>query len=611
MSLSLYKKILIITGFIFFTSNLNAEEFLTLFLPAESISMGESYAVGNKGINSCWLNPAGLNKLMANQYSIGGSTFPGELTLVTGSAVINSPIGNLGFGMGWLGSGSEYYENSQGERTGEMLDFNKYLFSIGYGKKLWDVPTGVNLKLVHSTLGFDNKLLIFMDIGVMLNFMKFDIGFMLRNIGISSYDSGNWGELRTAVSRQIISAKKINLKILSDLFYSSVEGIGFNIGSEIELFNIVAIRAGFSPNKFNKFHLGTGVRFNISGWNIQLDYGLNPSFEGLALSHFAQITIHSKKEEIKLKNEIYLNKAEDYIKSNAYEKAEKEINKVSKTSPGNEKAKEMKVIIQNEKNKIKAKSHLREAETYIKLKDYVNAKKELESVIKLTPGNKEAYYELGKIYYDQDDYIKSLENIKKSLSIDQDYQEAKAIEEMILIKIENEKPEWLEEDSFYTENTIVFEDFTKETIISKFIASTGKFERIIEENIQYGRWEIDTNKKTNCLKTSIRLPDLLNYDGIILSVKSTNLSRINIILIVQETEKEQEWIIPLPDIKSNWQEVKIPFRYFQLPDEPGATINLNRITEIQFVITSEMPEYKKEGMRSNHLCIDKMIFYKR
>jgi len=433
----------------------------------------------------------------------------------------------------------------------------------------------------------DKKLLILSDIGVMYGFRKMDVGLMLRNFGIRSYDSKNWGEVRAGASWHAYSSKTINAKLLSDFYFSAVHGAGINTGTELELFNIILIRAGFLPAGFNKLQFGTGFKINISQWHIQLDYSVNPAMEGLDMSHVFQITVNSRTKELALKTKSYIKKAEDYMDSEDYESAEKEIEQALKLSPKNEKLKKIYTQIKMKKNQKKAAFHLDKAVYFLKIKDYEKTKQELKKVIKLMPYHKTAYCKLGKVHYEQGDYRSAMECFKKALEIDPEFKEAIKMEKLIMKKIEKQKPIWLKEDDYYKTKTLVFDDFEEETIMAKFICNKGTFKVEKQGETRYAKWEVKgkTNKKV--LKTAIRLPNLSKFKGMLISLKSKNISMIEVIMVEQHAGVENNWRVPLSGIEPEWKNIKIPFHYFQLPDRPEANIDLGKITQIKFVISEQ------------------------
>jgi len=181
------------------------------------------------------------------------------------------------------------------------------------------------------------------------------------------------------------------------------------------------------------------------------------------------------------------------------------------------------------------------------------------------------------------------------------------MEEKILRKVEKEKPVWLQEGYFYTGQNLVFEDFKDETIISKFIAEQGEFERVEEGKVKYGSWKLPAGTKKLILKTAIRLPELSKFDGLLISLKAEGLPMFDLILIEQHLNVQRRWEVPIFDVKSEWKEIRVLFRYFQCADDISAKIDLGKIIRIEFLVS---PAWTGGRTKAGELGIGKVIFYK-
>jgi tetratricopeptide (TPR) repeat protein len=260
--------------------------------------------------------------------------------------------------------------------------------------------------------------------------------------------------------------------------------------------------------------------------------------------------------------------------------------------------------IENEK---KALAHLKKADVFMKLNDYENAKKELEIVIELFPDNKEAYCQLGKIYFEQGDYRAALVNIRKALSIDAEYEEALEIERVILERTEKDRSIWMKEDSFYAKAKLVYEDFNDEKVILKFAPESGTFNRVIAGNKRCGQWDLEIGEENMVLQNSIRLPDLSRFKGIKFLISSENISKVNIVLVEYVLDMERTWEVLIPGIKKDFQVMTILFRYFSAKGRPGLRIDLSSITKIKVVVK---PEFIETGVEEAWIRLDDVEFYK-
>lgn len=594
-------------------------EFLELAIPAEYRATGNNYTGYSSGAESIWLNPAGLGIGYDAQYSISGMKGQENINLITGSIlipVINSC--NIGLGLCYLGAAAEEYKNYIGViDTSKKLNFNNIIFAIGSGFKFSNFYTGIGLKFINSQLAFDSDFLFLMDIGIetKLDFLKLyktktknlGIGFSIKDIGLSNYKDSGFAELRAGIDYKIISSKIIELNLLSDFTSYAGKDIDIGIGTRVKLFKLVMLYSGYNLNTVNEFTFGLGVILKFKKYDLKLNYCLNPDISGLPLSHWIQLNLSSRVREFNLKTEQLYKKIDNLINAGNYDKSITELNELLKLFPDDKRALEKLASVENMKNKKELKSHFKNAELYFKLKDYENTKKELQKIIKKSPDNKEAYFLMAKVYYEQGNIKQALEYIKITLKLDNDYADAKKLEELIVEKATKEKPVWLKEDYFYKEQKLVFEDFEDETIIPKFITECGKFDRVVEDKLKYGKWELEKTTNKCILMTSIRLPDLSKFEGILVSLNSLNIPRIDIILIEQQLKTERKWTVPIPGITEDWKDIKIPFRYFQCPDDPTAKIDLVKVSQIQFLVSPEFTDLKQKNC---FLGIDKFSFYK-
>ncbi len=525
------KKFFAILSIILLTASLQAGEFVNMITPAESLGKGSTF-VGDSGeANSMWLNPAGLATSYIQYYSIGASMWNATISpinLFMGSAVFPLSFGTVGAGLGWLGMESEEYEDAAGFFTGQQLDFNNIAASIGYGRELSGIPLGLNLKFINSSFGMENKFLILSDIGVMYHIWKINPGLMLRNFGIVSHDSSDWGEFRAGFSWDILSKPKFNAKLNLDYYMTAYEDSGVNVGLEMRLFRMAFLRMGYHPGKYNALQFGTGFAINISKLRMKLDYSINPALDGLDMSHFSQITINSRTKEIKGRINNLTSRADEYTRSGDYEKAEVEIDKALELNPEDKKLITLRNEIITKKNKKKAAPHLEKAKDLKRIKNYKSA----------------------------------MEILQKALELDGNFEEAKKLQDTIISQVEKKKPKWIKEDKYYTKARLVFEDFNEEAILPKFVAVNGEFSIKKDGENGFSQWKIkgididedDENKEkpVQILRSTVRLPDLSKFKGILISLKSGNIKQANIVLVESAVNLQNEWELLISGIEDDW-----------------------------------------------------------
>lgn len=291
----------------------STSEMVDVILPAENISLGRTFAGHSSGVNGCWTSPAGLADAHSFQCSASGMKWLGDINLLNANFLI--PIGlesgNIGAGVGYLGSKEEDYESITGEYdSSKKLRFNNLFFSLGYGMNLWSssaFPLGVSMKFINAEIGLDKKLLIFGDIGIifkmeLLKFYNskeenFSMGLVLRNFEIVNYKSEGWGELRTGIKYKGISTQPLDLFLVSDVWSYSGKTIDYGAGSQIWIYRVFNLSVGFHPSGEDKITFGTGIKAKLGSWGVKVDYCLNPALSsGFDYSHWLQLTFISEME---------------------------------------------------------------------------------------------------------------------------------------------------------------------------------------------------------------------------------------------------------------------------------------------------------------------------
>lgn len=522
------------------------EDFVNVFMPAEAKSLGGCFASRGQAVSGLWLNPALISHAVNMQYSITGSRGLGDIYLLMGSVAMPFPFGNLGVGAGWYGSDPVFYENEEGERDGEKLEFKNYAVHIGYGRRFFSIPLGVNLKLIKSYLGLDHQVLVLADIGAFYAVSPFDFGLTLRNIGISSYDEGNWGEIRAGTTWHAFELKNAVFNLSMDAAYLYEKEFRIYSGLNVRLYRLVDIDLGFAPMELNRLYFGTGLSFQLFQLTVDLDYSINPALSGLTTSHIVQISIQKDIRRLAGEGEAHIEKAQSHMKQNNHLKAEQE----------------------------------------------------LKEAMDIIPGEKRVYYLLSVVYYKQELYRKSMDVLEKALNIDPRYREALEQKKLLTEKQESQKPIWLKEDQYYAKSSLIFEDFDEDLIVPKFISDEGPFVIEKEGKRKYGKWSVDEEGE---LKTTIRLPVLSRFEGIQLEMKSKEIKIVKLILVEQHKKAERNWEIDVTGIEEKWKKINIPFRYFRLPKDLEAGMDLAKISSVIFKV-----EIDDEGW----LALDNIAFYK-
>ena len=539
--------------------------FLNIENSARVFGMGSAGVSLPAGVSSIYYNPASFSFINKFEFASSYRMLFADMKYESINVGMQYRKWYVGTGLNHLHL-PEFPLYKYGMERAEKLNFRNIGFNIFLSKYIFkEISAGVALKYVNYHLANDTSSAFCMDFGVLSKLSKsFNVGFSALNLGIA-------GKFKEAGSRDRLPIKMLagcSYQYKDYLLYSQQVGVEFpsyfllNSGVEFLPEFFIRPRTGIIYNKNNiDYTLGAGINFDFESYNFDINYDLNPS-SVLSINHLFELKI-SKARIIPL--------------------------------------------TEKEKNKLKVELHFKNADMYVKSNDYENAKNELVSVIQLMSNNKFAYYELGKIYYKQENHATALENIRIALMIDDDFNEAVEIEKMIISKAEKETPVWLKQDTFNAKAKLVYDDFEYEGKMPKFAAESGVFERIIAEDRKYGKWSFEFKTNDMILQTSIRLPDLSRFSGIIISLSSTNISEINIELIEQSRMAERKWEVPVPGLIKEFQEMVIPFRNFSVEGQPNAVIDLTKIHQINIVVN---PEFIKGDAKESWIGIDYIKFYK-
>jgi len=283
----------------------NPVDFLELTIPAENMACGKTYTAYSIGANSLWLNPAGLGASRDIEYSISGMKGIMDIKFINGGILLPlKDFGNAGLGLSFLSSGEENLESYIGEESSsKKLNFRNVIFGAGYGREFYNFPVGISLKFIQSEIGLDKKFLVLGDLGAetRFSFLKLykseeknlGLGIALRNIGILNYKDSSFGEIKLGMDYKVVKTKAVDWNISFDISSYAFKGIDFGLGSKLNIFDTASFYCGYNPSQVNKFTFGLGIKLYIRKWNLKMDYGLNPSVEGLPISHWFELSLKS------------------------------------------------------------------------------------------------------------------------------------------------------------------------------------------------------------------------------------------------------------------------------------------------------------------------------
>lgn len=173
----------------FFTSDetgTTAAVFLKEPIGARSIGMGRAFTAVADGPEAIWWNPAGMLTNPRSELLLENSIWMNEFLFNTVAGMFPLDEGNiLGLMINQLifNTPMPGYDNL-GNPT-ENVEFMETAFSAGYATDVFEIPFGINFKLISSTLADVSALSLAGDVGVLQGFFKNDlkVGLSLKNFG--------------------------------------------------------------------------------------------------------------------------------------------------------------------------------------------------------------------------------------------------------------------------------------------------------------------------------------------------------------------------------------------------------------------------------------------
>ncbi|MCX8093051.1 MAG: PorV/PorQ family protein [Candidatus Goldbacteria bacterium] len=286
--LLIYKNIYSDETLIGTTSN----NFLKIQLPARPAAIGESYVALADDINSIFYNPAGIGKSMLTELSFTHAEWFQQIRYENLSFLIPFSFGNIAGAINFLNISTMDKTLSISPLTyTKEYTFTPYSLNgiLTYAKEFTDnLFVGLNLKFVNYTIDSQDEngssFSILSDIGLIYDmpFLKgFSTGLVFKNLGPSSkFISENYMQ---PIDMKVGLAYAMDFLALSaDIAYPLDNNLNFYLGGEINLFEILSIRAGYKGGTINQPTFGAGINYA----RFFVDYAFVPySEENLGITH--------------------------------------------------------------------------------------------------------------------------------------------------------------------------------------------------------------------------------------------------------------------------------------------------------------------------------------
>jgi len=421
-------------------------EYLSSFaVSAKSFAMGKANISIADDVFGPYSNPAGIGFMQYSQAGFSLVSFSGTKYNFIGYAMPLDPINAVGVSRFAFDSPLAEKTNVLGESLGYFQEKQSCYF-VSYSHKFNDkLYFGSNLKVLFQELDTYSAFGVGLDGGVIyIPLQNIRVGAVLQNLLPAFLKLKDETDkfpinLKIGSSISLFDDKLLSTVDLSfiDLFKFYNFAFRWHAGLEYHLtyWQDVFLRAG-ADYKEVSFGVGVGIE------GINFDYAVGLS--SLDTSHRVSLavkfgmppSIEAKKaldEKAKLMKERELNKhlisARQYLKSENFEKAKEELNKVLEIDPSNEDAKE----ILFEVNKViygkEAQEHYTLALKYSDEEKYASAEEEINKVLSINPDYPEAkeflHYNKARMYMANKEYENAEMELKEVLKINPNNLKAK------------------------------------------------------------------------------------------------------------------------------------------------------------------------------------------
>jgi len=292
-----------------------AAPFLKIGVGGRSLGMGEAYVTRAEDVTGLFWNPAGLANIDKKQIVFNHFDYIADLSFVFGGVAIPVPgIGSFGFSFAYLGMPEIERTTVQfPDGNGEKVAANSFAAGLSYARSLTDrFSVGGSIKYIKENIWHCHSSAVAFDIGVLYHtmFKNLTIGMSISNFGTDLKLAGRDLLIQHDISEQIAgNNQNINARLDTDSFplpilfrvgissnlakdFLAMENYDFviavdavhpndnreylNLGTEIRLYDLIALRTGyrqlFLDNREGGLTFGFGLTLNIMNSEVALDY---------------------------------------------------------------------------------------------------------------------------------------------------------------------------------------------------------------------------------------------------------------------------------------------------------------------------------------------------
>jgi len=428
--------------------------FLKVAVGARPLGMGGAFVAVADDANTIWWNPAGVATTKRKEITLMHNEMGEDIRYQF--LAYNQPArklkGGLGGSISYLSVSNIQGYSPGGVKTKELTTYDLGI-SLCYGLRILpSVSGGINFKFIDEKLAHKKASTCALDIGGLWKtpLSGLQLGFNIQNLGggLKFIQERSSLPLNSKLGcayefkffgAQSILAVDVNIPVDYSVFV--------NGGVECKIYNLIALRAGFK----SKDDLSSGLRLGIGigGKNLVVDYSWlsRGDFED---SHRVSATLRFGREfeESMIEKDIkeHFERGKKYFYNGEMLKAHREFKNILLVSPGHKGARDFMSRIEVSVEEVEVAKDIANffslGEKYYKKGDLISARAMFEDIIALNPDHQGAKDYINRIeqrfgevvdsifvrgvsYYEQANYSKAVDEMKKVLSLNPEHQEAK------------------------------------------------------------------------------------------------------------------------------------------------------------------------------------------
>ncbi|MCF6270889.1 MAG: PorV/PorQ family protein [Melioribacteraceae bacterium] len=289
-----------------------AAPFLNIGIGPRSIAMGGAFVATADDVSSIYWNPAGAARMNKSGALFAHSKWFADIDYNWAGTVVNmDDAGVIGISVTNLDYGDmELTTLSEPEGTGGTFTANDMSIAITYAKNLTDrFSIGGSVKYISQNIWNSSASTIAVDLGVLFHsdIYGLRIGAAITNLGgdmqisgsdlniqhdidrtiygnndqiLATLDTDKWPlplTFKIGLAMELIEMRDHRVTIAADALNPSDNDQAMNVGMEYEVFNMIALRAGykslFLDNSEEGLTLGFGLKYDFTpSLGLSIDY---------------------------------------------------------------------------------------------------------------------------------------------------------------------------------------------------------------------------------------------------------------------------------------------------------------------------------------------------